>query len=83
MGRVGCCERGRSRAECLPRRAFVEISPHPVLAFGATETFEEALEDPSEAVLLASLKREADEPLAWDDKVWVTFPADAGIVLKN
>jgi putrescine transport system ATP-binding protein len=28
-------------------------------------------------------KREAEEPLAWDDKVWVTFPADAGIVLKN
>jgi putrescine transport system ATP-binding protein len=28
-------------------------------------------------------KREADEPLAWDDKVWVTFPANAGIVLKN
>jgi putrescine transport system ATP-binding protein len=28
-------------------------------------------------------KREADDPLAWDDKVWVTFPADAGIVLKN
>jgi putrescine transport system ATP-binding protein len=27
--------------------------------------------------------READEPLAWDDKVWVTFPANAGIVLKN
>ena len=28
-------------------------------------------------------KREADEPLAWDDKVWVTFPADAGIVLTK
>ena len=27
--------------------------------------------------------RETDEPLAWDDKVWVTFPANAGIVLKN
>lgn len=27
--------------------------------------------------------REAEEPLAWDDKVWVTFPANAGIVLKN
>ena len=28
-------------------------------------------------------KREADEPLAWDDKVWVTFPANAGIVLTK
>jgi putrescine transport system ATP-binding protein len=28
-------------------------------------------------------KREADEPLAWDDHVWVSFPADAGIVLKG
>ena len=27
--------------------------------------------------------RETEEPLAWDDKVWVTFPANAGIVLKN
>jgi putrescine transport system ATP-binding protein len=28
-------------------------------------------------------KREADEPLAWDDHVWVSFPANAGIVLKG
>lgn len=28
-------------------------------------------------------KREADEPLAWDDRVWVSFPANAGIVLKG
>lgn len=27
--------------------------------------------------------RETEEPLAWDDKVWVTFPANAGIILKN
>jgi putrescine transport system ATP-binding protein len=26
--------------------------------------------------------RETEEPLAWDDKVWVSFPANAGIVLK-
>jgi putrescine transport system ATP-binding protein len=28
-------------------------------------------------------KRESDEPLAWDDRVWVSFPANAGIVLKG
>jgi putrescine transport system ATP-binding protein len=28
-------------------------------------------------------KRAADEPLAWDDRVWVSFPANAGIVLKG
>ena len=27
--------------------------------------------------------RETEEPLAWDDKVWVTFPANAGIILKD
>ncbi len=27
--------------------------------------------------------READEPLAWDDRVWVSFPANAGIVLRD
>ena len=27
--------------------------------------------------------RAAEEPLAWDDKVWVTFAPDAGIVLRG
>jgi putrescine transport system ATP-binding protein len=27
--------------------------------------------------------RAADEPLAWDDKVWVSFAPDAGIVLRG
>ncbi len=27
--------------------------------------------------------REASEPLGWDDKVWVSFASDAGIVLKG
>jgi putrescine transport system ATP-binding protein len=27
--------------------------------------------------------RSAEEPLAWDDKVWVTFAPDAGILLKG
>jgi polyene macrolide polyketide synthase len=44
------------------RRAFVEIGPHPVLAFGAQETIEDALPDPSEAILLSTLRREEDEP---------------------
>ncbi|MGC1850825.1 MAG: SDR family NAD(P)-dependent oxidoreductase [Solirubrobacterales bacterium] len=44
------------------KRAFVEIGPHPVLAFGTEETFEDVLEDPSEAVLLPTLKREEGGP---------------------
>ncbi len=27
--------------------------------------------------------RSAEEPLAWDDKVWVSFAPDAGIVLRG
>ena len=27
--------------------------------------------------------RAAEEPLAWDDKVWVSFAPDAGIVLRG
>ena len=43
------------------KRAFIEIGPHPVLAFGATETIEQALEDPEEVTLLHTLRRdEAD-----------------------
>ena len=43
------------------KRAFIEIGPHPVLAFGAIETIEQVLEDPSEASLLYTLRRdEAD-----------------------
>ncbi|MGC1851645.1 MAG: type I polyketide synthase, partial [Solirubrobacterales bacterium] len=43
-------------------RAFVEIGPHPVLAFGAEETFGEVLKDPSEAILLPTLKRDESGP---------------------
>ena len=39
-------------------RAFVEISPHPVLTLGAQETVEDALEEPDEAVIAGSLRRE-------------------------
>src|SRR5665811_53079 len=44
------------------QRCFVEIGPHPVLAFGLAETAERCLEDPSEATLLASLRKEEPEP---------------------
>ncbi len=44
------------------KRAFIEIGPHPVLAFGVEETFDRVLEDPTDATLLASLRREEDEP---------------------
>ena len=40
------------------RRAFVEVSPHPVLTFGVRETIEHALEDPDEAVVVVSLRRD-------------------------
>ncbi len=40
------------------RRAFIEIGPHPVVGFGAQETIEDALQDPEEAVLLSTLRRE-------------------------
>jgi acyl transferase domain-containing protein/thioesterase domain-containing protein/acyl carrier protein len=43
------------------RRAFIEIGPHPVLAFGTQETIEDTLADPGEAILLSSLRREEDE----------------------
>ena len=39
-------------------RAFVEVGPHPVLAFGVQETFEGALKDSADATLLFSLRRE-------------------------
>jgi acyl transferase domain-containing protein len=40
-------------------RAFVEVSPHPVLAFGVEEAFD-ALPD-EEAILLPTLRREEDD----------------------
>ena len=43
-------------------RALIEIGPHPVLAFGAQETIDDALKDPGEATLLGTLRREEDEP---------------------
>ena len=39
------------------RRAFVEVSPHPVLTFGVRETLEHVLEDPEEGVVTGSLRR--------------------------
>jgi acyl transferase domain-containing protein len=43
------------------RRTFVEIGPHPVLAFGVEETIEEVLEAPGEAKLLFTLRREEED----------------------
>jgi acyl transferase domain-containing protein/NAD(P)-dependent dehydrogenase (short-subunit alcohol dehydrogenase family)/acyl carrier protein len=42
------------------KRAFLEIGPHPVLAFGAQETIEDSIEDPGEAILLSTLRRDED-----------------------
>ena len=41
---------------------LIEIAPHPVLAFGVEETIEDALEDPSRAAVLATLRREEGGP---------------------
>jgi len=38
-------------------RCFVEVGPHPVLAFGAQETIEDALGDPDRAAVLSTLRR--------------------------
>ena len=46
------------------QRGFIEIGPHPVLAFGATETIEDALDDPREATLIPTLRREEGTPSA-------------------
>ena len=39
-------------------RAFVEISPHPVLTVGVQETVDDVLGDPAGVVLVGSLRRE-------------------------
>ncbi len=65
------------------RRAFIEISPHPVLTMAVQETVEEALEDPSEAVVMGSLRRKQGGPAsflksaaeAWTHGVKVDWPA--------
>jgi acyl transferase domain-containing protein len=38
-------------------RAFVEVAPHPVLAFGVEETFAEALDDGAGAAVFGALRR--------------------------
>jgi acyl transferase domain-containing protein/acyl carrier protein len=43
-------------------RAFVEISPHPVLTLGVQETVEDALEDSSDVAVIGSLRREQGGP---------------------
>ncbi len=40
------------------RRVFVEVGPHPVLGFGVNETIEAALDDPGEATVLGTLRRD-------------------------
>jgi acyl transferase domain-containing protein/NAD(P)-dependent dehydrogenase (short-subunit alcohol dehydrogenase family)/acyl carrier protein len=39
-------------------RAFVEVSPHPVLTFGVRETVEHVFEDPDGSVVVGSLRRD-------------------------
>jgi acyl transferase domain-containing protein/acyl carrier protein/aryl carrier-like protein len=39
-------------------RAFIELSPHPVLTVGIQDSIDEALSDPSEAWVIGSLRRD-------------------------
>jgi acyl transferase domain-containing protein/acyl carrier protein len=43
-------------------RAFIEVAPHPVLAFGARETIEDVLGEPEGAAVLGALRREDGGP---------------------
>ena len=44
------------------RRSFIEISAHPVFAVAVGETIEDALSDPEEATVLATLRRDQGGP---------------------
>ena len=44
------------------QRTFIEVSPHPVFALALRETIEDALDDPSSAAVLATLRREEGGP---------------------
>jgi rifamycin polyketide synthase module 1/2/3 len=55
-------------------RAFVEVSPHPVLAMALQETVEDALADPGQAAVIGSLRRQEGGPerfLASLGEAWV------------
>ncbi len=64
-------------------RAFIEISPHPVLTLGVQETVDEALQDASDAVVVGTLRREQGGPQrflmslaeVWTRGVNVDWPA--------
>ena len=43
-------------------RAFIEVSPHPVVGFGVRETIDDALPNPTEATLLPTLRRDESGP---------------------
>jgi len=44
------------------KRTFIEVGPHPVLAFGAAETIEATLGDPGAATVLGTLRRDEGGP---------------------
>ncbi len=50
-------ERATRRLLADGQRAFVELSPHPVLTMSVQESAEEALEDPDEVLAVGSLRR--------------------------
>ncbi len=44
------------------KRDFIEIGPHPVLSFGATETIEDVLGEPEQAAVVETLRRGEQGP---------------------
>ncbi len=65
------------------RRAFIEVSPHPVLTMAVQETIDVELDGPDDAVVVGSLRREEGGPgrflvslsEAWVRGVEVDWPA--------
>jgi mycoketide-CoA synthase len=44
------------------QRTFIELSPHPVITIGVRETADAVLEDPGDAVIVGSLRRDQGGP---------------------
>ncbi len=68
-------------------RAFLEVSPHPVLTVGVQEAVAGALEEPGDAVVVGSLRREQDDPerfLRSLSELWVRgVEVDWGAVFRG
>ena len=68
-------------------RAFVEVSPHPVLVVGIQETVEDALGNPGDVAVVGSLRRDEGDPARFMrslSELWVRgVEVDWGAVLRG